>query len=265
MQNFHPKNYWEERLTKHYDLNGVGYLGFGKAFNDWMYRLRRTVVSRTVSELPVDVKKAGVLDIGSGTGFYIQLWQDLGAAQVTGADLTEFAVKQLREKFPRAAFYQTDIGNPPPTGIPGSYDLISCMDVVFHIVDDTRYEQAFANISSLLKPGGYFVFSENFIHRPTVRGEHHVSRSLQDIEAAVAKAGLEVVSRRPLFFLMNAPIDTPVAWLTPLWQKVMHQVNKLEPVGWATGLGLYLTDSVLTRIAKEGPTTELMVCRKARA
>jgi SAM-dependent methyltransferase len=262
MAQFHPKNYWEDRLSKHYDLNGVGYLGFGKSFNDWMYRLRRTVVTRAVRELGVDVSKASVLDVGSGTGFYIQLWRDLHAGQITGADLTEFAVKQLREKFPAATFYQTDIGNPPPTGIPGQFDLISCMDVVFHIVDDARYQQAFANIAALLKPGGHFVFSENFIHRPTVRGEHHVSRSMDDVLAAVKAAGLEVVTRRPLFYLMNAPIDTPLPWLTPVWQKIMHQVNKSELVGWATGLGLYLTDNVLVQLAKEGPTTELMVCRK---
>ena len=36
------------------------------------------------------------LDVGSGTGFYVQAWRDLGAGSVTGCDLTQAAVDRLR-------------------------------------------------------------------------------------------------------------------------------------------------------------------------
>ena len=40
---FDPRGYWEQRLSEHYTLGGVGYLGLGEGFNDWMYRVRRHV------------------------------------------------------------------------------------------------------------------------------------------------------------------------------------------------------------------------------
>ena len=33
MSQFNPTQYWEERLSKNYDISGVGYLPLGKAFS----------------------------------------------------------------------------------------------------------------------------------------------------------------------------------------------------------------------------------------
>lgn len=261
MAGFVVKDYWEKRLRQNYDLSGVGYLGLGKAYNNWMYKLRDLVFSQTVSKLGMDLPRAGVLDIGSGTGFYIDCWQKLGAGQIAGADLSAFAVEKLAQRFPKYRFSQLDISaEAPPAG--QTFDAISCMDVLFHIVDDARFHQAIRNIAALLKPGGYFIYSDNFIHGETVRGEHQVSRSLVDIEGALAQAGLEVKSRRPAFVLMNAPTDDTPVIVTKLWQKVMRQMGRTEVTGWLGGFALYHIDKFLISKLDESPTTEIMVCRK---
>src|ERR1043166_8271428 len=105
-----------------------------------------------------------VLDVGSGTGFYVDRWLRLGA-RVTGLDLTEIAVAELSRAFPAARFLRADIGA-SLDGVPlapGWFDAVSAFDVLFHIVDDAQYARAFENIPSLLRPGGWFLGPENFL------------------------------------------------------------------------------------------------------
>ena len=49
MSGFDPKNYWEQRLATSTGLEGVGYLGLGQPFNEWMYRVRRWNFKRFVA------------------------------------------------------------------------------------------------------------------------------------------------------------------------------------------------------------------------
>ena len=164
------RDFWESRLDADWTETGVGYGALGRAFNTWMYRVRRDVFRREVSALDLDWPRTRVLDIGSGTGFYVRLWQELGAASVTGSDLTQAAVDRLQDRFPSAEFRRLDISEPDGRLESGGYDVASCMDVLFHITDDDRYAAAIAAIADAVRPGGHFVLSENFLHRPTQRG-----------------------------------------------------------------------------------------------
>jgi predicted TPR repeat methyltransferase len=208
---------------------------------------------------------ASVLDIGSGTGFFIERWKELGVRRIVGVDITHAAVENLRRKHPDAEFQQVDIGDPLPALPRSSFDAVSAFDVLYHIVDDARYETALANISSLLKPGGLFVWSDNFVREGTLRGEQQVSRSLESIERALLASGFQIVDRRPLFYLMNSPVDSrdPVKKL--LWQALSTVVSKSEVAGYAVGALLYPMERLLTTLAKESPTTEIMFCRKGMA
>ena len=87
--------FWEGRLDEDWTETGVGYRALGRRFNTWMYRVRREVFLREVGSLDLDWPRTRVLDVGSGTGFYVQAWRDLGAGSVTGCDLTQAAVDRL--------------------------------------------------------------------------------------------------------------------------------------------------------------------------
>jgi 2-polyprenyl-3-methyl-5-hydroxy-6-metoxy-1,4-benzoquinol methylase len=121
-----------------------------------------------------------VLDVGSGTGFYVDQWRDLGIKQVVGLDLTETAVSRLKTAYPDMEFVVADVGAESVPLQRGSFDVVSAFDVLFHIVDDDRYGRALENVSGLLKPGGFFVWSDNFLrHGRRDAGLHQVSRSLE--------------------------------------------------------------------------------------
>lgn len=264
---FRVRDYWESRLRQSYSLQGVGYQRLGTQYNKWMYRLRARVFQRVARGLGVDWSSARVLDVGSGTGFYVDQWHRLGVPKVVGLDITAVAVEELRRRFPGDQFEQRDVG----TELTGDarlatrdFDVVSAMDVLFHIVDDAAYGQAFRTVASLLTPGGWFIWSDNFLRHGTERVTHQVSRSLADSERAVRQAGLEIVRRVPMFVVMNYPTDSRSRLARLAWTAMVAPAALAEPLGWLAGAALYPVDRLLTAVMRESPTTEIMLCRRVR-
>jgi SAM-dependent methyltransferase len=259
---FDAKQYWEARLGAAPSLRDVGYSSLGSRYNAWLYRLRKAVLRRQVTALKLDVSHANVLDIGSGTGFYINLWNELGAASVSGSDLTNAAATHLRQCFPGNNIYELDIGGTLPAGVAGPFDIVSAFDVLFHIVDDVNFTRALRNVAELLRPNGIFCFTDLFLHHGTERSSHFVSRSLPEIQNAVIAAGLQIIDRRPIFMVMNQPLDTRRSLLRLGWRAAMLPARYSETVGALWGALLYPVDLFLTAVCAESPTTEIMFCRK---
>lgn len=258
--------YWEQRLAGGPSLQQVGFRALGRRFNEWMYRVRRAGFLRemraAMREAGMDPATARILDAGCGSGFYLERWQELGIRSISGCDLTEAAVTALRGRFPRLGFQQADIGLPDALFPQGRYDAISCMDVLFHIVDDRKYETAFENFSLMLRPGGLLVFTENCLHGPAIRTPYQASRTLAEIEAVLDRTDFTIVSRKPVFVLMNTPVDSTSALLRTYWNLLMRVVSCSEALGGIAGALLSILEIPLTRLLREGPSTELLICRR---
>jgi SAM-dependent methyltransferase len=265
MTAFDPRGYWEERLARHYTHEGVGFLGLAEAYNRWMYRVRGRVFTTEAGRLVRDASRQRVLDIGSGTGFYIDRWHEVGVGHVTGSDLTDVAVANLRRRHPTDTFARFDVGEEGHPFGSARFSVVTAMDVLYHVVDDRRFAHAFANVFQLLEPGGYFVFSENFVHGEAVRIPHQASRSLGEIERAATDAGFEILRRRPVFYLMNAPIDSNSRLRHAWWRLLKRLARRDDWVGAGVGAGLYPFELALVSRLPEGPSTELMVCRRPAA
>lgn len=258
---FDATNYWERRLRSTPGLKGVGYARLGQQFNEAMYELRRRTFPVFLQEWGITRTPFDVLDIGSGTGFYIQEWTKAGARSVTGSDLTRVAVERLSQAFPGVAFHQFDVGGAERPAAFGQYDIVSAMDMLFHIVDDAAYERAIRNCHALTKPGGHFVLSEVFLEGERVSVPHMVSRSLREISALLEDTGFEIVDRRPMFVLMNYPVDAgrlaQLAWTAMMAPSVVSDVY-----GGLIGKLLMPIERKLVLSRREGPSTEIMLCRR---
>lgn len=259
---FDAAAYWEDRLTGEFGLGQVGFIGLGEPFNTWMYRVRRHVFRRHARAVRRAWSDARVLDVGSGTGFYVENWLKLGVRDLVASDITNAAVNRLRARHPGITVHRIDIGDDVSAIEPASFDAISAFDVLFHIVDDEAFARAMRNVASLLKPGGTFIFSDNFLHAERQAVRHHVSRSLGEIEAAVAAAGLEIVTRRPSFVLMNDPVDSSSARLHGWWNGLTRRLRENPVRGRLYGAAVFPVELAATRLLREGPSTELMICRR---
>jgi SAM-dependent methyltransferase len=228
-----------------------------------MYKVRVKIFQRVLRKIRLNLKEASVLDIGSGTGFYISLWNNSGAKNVEGADITEVAVDNLRKEFPANEFHRLDISSPGEAFIQSkSYDVVTIFDVLFHIVDDEKFQQALNNIHAILNQDGYFILSDNFIHRPTFRSKHHVSRNIKEFEIALENAGFKIIYRKPAFVFMNAPVDARGKFIPWVWRMQEKLIYRNKRFGGFLGAIFYPFELFLTRIKKEGPSTEVVICVK---
>jgi len=182
---------------------------------------------------------------------------------VTGSDFAPYAVHALREKFADARFVELDITGANLPSELGHYDVISAFDILYHIVDDGKYRQAIANIRSLLRPGGYFILSENFLAQNRETGLHQVSRTYTEIVAMLEEHGFVVMQRAPVFFLMNRPLKSSSGALQRTW-KIITRVTGMTQRPWLGGwLGalLYPVELASLPFMSTGPSTEMMICR----
>ena len=87
MGEFDAKEYWQHRLGEAIDLGGVGYKALGTPFNQWLYRLRRAVFLGRMRALRLPWSAMRVLDVGCGTGFYLDRWAELGVGYINSISI----------------------------------------------------------------------------------------------------------------------------------------------------------------------------------
>ncbi len=261
---FNPDAYWEDRLHTISGLEGVGFKKLGPSFNKWAYKVRKHVFKKQVPKLNIDFKNANTLDIGSGTGFYIQAWRELEVQKITGVDITPTAIDNLKKTFPKENFFLSDIGdvNYNSNNIYEQYDLISCMDVLFHIVDDVRFEQSVKNISAITKSGGHFIYSDFYLHGPVQRGESQVSRTKEYLIGVFTKNGFELVTLKPFMYYTNKPVDTKNPLIKAYWFLLENGLYVLPFMGYVMGPLIYPFEILAVNNFKESPTTEFTIFRK---
>ena len=263
MTNFNPQAYWEDRLEKNFNLHGVGDISLGTNYNNYLYKIRKYAFHKVMKRLKVDFSDKKIMDIGSGTGFYIQRWKELNVKSIKGTDFTKVVVTNLTERFPEASFERMDAGekieHPQP-----SYDFISAFDVLFHIVEDSRFDQAIQNIHSLLNDEGYFVISDNFIHGDTQRIKHQVSRSYEYMMNILEKTGFKHVETVPMFVLMNDPVDTKNRVIKKIFWIITKLVRKGEGMGKIVGGLMMPIEKMLISMMTESPSTEIKVFQKIK-
>jgi len=258
-------SFWEARLAAQFDLAGVGFRRIGKPFNRALYRQREIVFDRVVKHLPIEPASADVVELGPGTGFYVELWERRGVRSLTGLDITQVATDELTKRFPAYAFRSADITERWPLA-DASADVITAFDVLFHIVDDARYEAAIAEAARVARPGAALLISDLFPHRARFGGFHQVSRTLDEVTGLLDGAGFDLVRRVPVFVTMHPAFDAPgplIGLATRWWSWVEATLVANPKRGWRLGQLLGTIDRVLTRVMpRGGPSTEILVARR---
>jgi SAM-dependent methyltransferase len=262
---YRPGEFWDARLRHHFDLIGAGYSRLGKPFNLALYRQRLVVLGRCLRRFGLHPAGADVIELGPGTGFYVDEWRASGIGSLLGLDIAAVVAERLSAKYPEYRFVQADATEPWPAR-DASADIVTAFDVLFHITDDTRFEAALREAGRVTRPGGFFLISDLFVHGQPFRSFHQVSRTLAAYRSALDAAGFEVIGRMPVFVTMHPALDVPKGWpsrlATGYWERIESRLMADPKRGYRLGRVLGWIDRGITKVSWGGPSTELLVARR---
>jgi len=232
MSDFDARKYWEARLSKLRGLEGTGSLGGTRAWQYWLYRGKERAYRRLLSRHPDALRGAHVLNFGCGYGYFEDLWERWGAAEVFGIDIARNVIEANLERTPRRHYRAGDLSEDPelladwPTA-----DLVTAIDVAYHIVDDEKLEQVLAVLVGKIRPGGLFLVTDSPMAK--TRAAKHVRFRSQEVwTKMLAKLELSIVDREPVFLLNNRsfPGRRRLPWLAGIIQHTLdYPALRLAP------------------------------------
>jgi SAM-dependent methyltransferase len=273
-ERYEPRAYWESTLGEQFDVRGTGYPNLALSINDFLYRQMRRSVEAVVQRAGVGsrLSQSSVLDVGSGSGVWIDFWLRRGAKDVTGWDLTHTSVDNLAKRFRGVGFRQVDIG---AHGVPidRTFAVISAIAVLQHITDDERFAQSLRNLAQLLAADGSLIVMDPVVVHHDWGSSYTTSsiakaRPLAEWDRLLGDVGLERLHVEPVTALLANPVDTrrhlTYRILDAYWQLLSRVVGRHETRGRLSGWPLYGADRVLIAASRVGPSTKTLLVQHAR-
>ncbi len=105
-----------------------------------------------------------VLDVGSGTGHWVDFYLDVYLAKsVTAVEFVPQMADFLRSRYaarPEVTVLQADVATECLTA--SQFEIVNAIGVMFHIVNDDLWKQAIATLLAALKPDGLMLIGGDF-------------------------------------------------------------------------------------------------------
>lgn len=158
---YDAERYWQDRFDQYGDsIVGVGNEGLDEASNKAVYKATASQFKDIIKDKRIDLSKARILDVGCGNGFYTDLLRSRGAKNYQGLDITDALFPKLLKNFSNFKFTKLDISSENISkNINKKFDLIICIDVIEHIVNQDKFIFAIKNLLVSLRPGGVLMLS----------------------------------------------------------------------------------------------------------
>ncbi|HZD52779.1 MAG TPA: methyltransferase domain-containing protein [Woeseiaceae bacterium] len=139
-----------------------------------------------------------ILDAGCGKGWLTDQLARLGHRMV-GVDPSDSAIKICRA---------TRSGRFVRTTLDGvvdrhGFDVVICMDVLFHILDDAVWDNSLSNLAACLRMEGALIVTDYASEERVILGDYIVHRPLGETRGTLARYGLRLVETLPYRFSGN--------------------------------------------------------------
>lgn len=198
---FDAAAYWRRRMTAAPDLTGTGTSGLPLAWQRSLYRAKRHAVERLLAERGVSVEGAAVLDHGCGTGYFEQVWEQHHARRVAGIDVVPELVTTLAERFPHRAYEAVDLAAPGGGTRLRDFDLVTAIDVLYHVVDDVALDRLLARLLDPAVARRWLLFTDDL--RGGRPAPHVRFRPREEWDVRLRTHGFVVAGARPVYLVHN--------------------------------------------------------------
>jgi SAM-dependent methyltransferase len=188
--------YWDARHRDQDELASGGHIGLDRAGNELFYALRLGGLLGAVGDLSSATAPLFVLDAGCGKGYFARALARCGH-RVDAFDASEEALDRARAAGggPRYARARLDEWRSP-----WPYDIVLCVDVLFHLLDDTEWAAALRNLASLVRLTGRLIVTDEDTAVPRARGDYILHRPTAAYRSALEPLGLRHTEFRPYGF-----------------------------------------------------------------
>ena len=199
---FDPHAYWEDRLRRYFSLRGTGSWSFSDEYNRMMYDLKVRALDDVLARVAIERKPIHVLNLGCGTGFFDDYFERRFQAEITGIDISDYAISRLREKHPSRVYWCGELPRLVEEGkvASGDYDIVTAIDVLYHIVDPERFHDTFAQLCRSVRDGGVLIFTDRLYSRGLQPAPHVTWHSLNQYTAMLNERGFGLQAVRPMYW-----------------------------------------------------------------
>ncbi|OWK27156.1 MAG: hypothetical protein US76_01080 [Parcubacteria group bacterium GW2011_GWA2_38_13b] len=209
MNSFDDKTYWINRHQKYCgDLRSVGVKSYHINANTLKYQMVRERYRCILSKLTLHAKSQ-ILDVGAGTGEFIDLFlNDKRVSQIIATDISPIALEQLKQKHPSVQILTKSIAD---IKLPDkSMELIHCFDVLYHIVNDDEWKQSVDNLCRIALK--FVIIHGEIANNPRLVSARHVkSRPFYLLNEIMLKNGFlkkyivptHLLSHKPFIYKIN--------------------------------------------------------------
>lgn len=278
---YEPREYWSSLHDREAgSLTAVGYPALGVGFNRVAYRRRISALRKVLRRLFQDAELPRVLEGAVGVGAYAPVWRERAVREWVGVDISPTAIDRVSKAHPEARFAVVDLASDPSTtdgwaelGPPASFDVVTAIDVLYHLTDDTACLRAIWNLARFVRPGGALIVSDVFVQDARVLSAHVKRRPMAFYSDALASAGFREADREPVFAVLGDPVRRPRFHLADFftfntWRVLQKAVREApewarSPLGTAAAWTMFPLDMIVCRSgATRGINLELAAFRK---
>jgi 2-polyprenyl-3-methyl-5-hydroxy-6-metoxy-1,4-benzoquinol methylase len=164
--------YWDSRHGERDDLASGGHIGLDRAGNELFHALRLGQLVAIVGDLSNPRAPLFVLDAGCGKGWFARALARCGH-RVDAFDASPAAIAHARGEGGGPRYAVADLAD---WRSPWPYDIVLCLDVLFHVLDDEAWAAALRNLASLVRLSGLLIVTDADTGERAVRGDYVVHR-----------------------------------------------------------------------------------------
>jgi len=213
MEAFELKRYWTNHVVgaDPEDVDEVGHADMGREFNLRAYGLRLRALIRALQSAGC-YPPASVFEAAFGVGFYLRLWKTLDSKRVSGIDLSTSACENARRSFPEFDLREGNLVEfnqwTDWSALVSSFDVVTAIDVLYHITDSQAALRAVENLAQLVAPNGILLLTDKFPNtsQPLKETSLVVRRPISWYTGLLKRRGLVIEQALPVFWCMDGPV-----------------------------------------------------------